>query len=166
MLEQLLDQLDELKTRFGPSEYHAVEQILTRLTRQKFKDTDSLIRYHELLLFLNAYPGNVRIRRLSDSQLTSFSKRIEALRQAEIDLSVFDNPEVSGIAGTSVVDTFTYSIVSWLLKRHPNQVKFDWDWFDDSNRLAETWPRFMPLLDEDAAVEANVPYQEIGRAHV
>ncbi|HEV7683744.1 MAG TPA: hypothetical protein VGO68_16570 [Pyrinomonadaceae bacterium] len=160
MLEQLLDQLDELKNRFGSSEYRAVEQILKRLTHQKFKDIDSLIHYHELLLFLNAYPGNARIRQLAGSQLQSFSNRVEALRNAEVNLAAFDNPEVSGIAGTYVVDTFTYSIVSWLLRRHPGQVKFDWDWFDDSNRLAETWPRFMPLLDEDAFVEANVPYQD------
>ena len=40
----------------------------------------------------------------------------------------------------------------------------DWDWFEDENRLAETWPRFMPLLEEDAAVEANVPYREWLRA--
>lgn len=160
MLDQLLDQLDELKNRFGASEYRDVERILTRLSRQKFKDIDSLIRYHELLLFLNAYPGNARVRRLSASQLRSFSARVDALREAEINLSALDDPEVSGIAGTAVVDTFTYYIVRWLLKRHPTQVAFDWYWFDDSNRLAETWPRFMPLLDEDAAVEANVPYQE------
>jgi hypothetical protein len=160
MLEQLLDQLDGLKNQFTPSQYRNVERILTRLARQKFKDVDSLIRYHELLLFLNAYPGNAHVRRLSESQLRSISGRVEALREAEIDLSALDDPEVSGIAGTAVVDTFTYYIVRWLLKRHPAQVAFDWDWFDDSNRLAEAWPRFMPLLDEDAAMEANVPYQE------
>ena len=53
------------------------------------------------------------------------------LREAEADLSAFDNPEVSGIAGTAVTDTFTYYIVRWLLERHPAQVKFDWDWFED-----------------------------------
>jgi hypothetical protein len=160
MSEQLLDQLDELKIQFGSREYRAIERILKRLARQHFKNINSLIRYHELLLFLNAYPGNVGFRQLAQAQLRSFSKRVEALRETEIDLSEFDNPEVSGVAGTAVVDTFTYYIVRWLLKRHPGQIKFDWDWFDDSNRLAEAWPRFMPLLNEDAAVEANVLYQD------
>ena len=36
----------------------------------------------------------------------------------------------------------------------------DWEWFEDENRLAETWPRFMPLLEEDAWIEANVPYRK------
>jgi hypothetical protein len=154
----LLDQLDELKGRFGLGEHHRIERILTCLSRQKLDAVETLVRYHEILLFLVAYPQSSRARQLAESQLRNFGKRVAALRAAEIDLSAFDDPEISGVAGTAVVDTFTYYIVRWLLRRHPAQIAFDWDWFDDSNRLAETWPRFMPLLDEDALVEANVPY--------
>ena len=157
-INRLLDQLDALKNRFGSRESPSVERLLTRLSRQKISDIDSLIRFHEILLFLSAYPSNARVRQLAESQLRSFARRVATLREAEADLSALDDPEISGIAGTAVVDTFTYHIVRWLLRRHPAQVRFDWDWFDDTNRLAETWPRFMPLLDEDAFVEANVPY--------
>ena len=160
----LLDQLDELKSRFGSRERGAIERILSRVSQKKIGDVETLIRFHEILLFLSAYPQGARVRQLAESQLRSFSKRLTALSEAEVDLSAFDNPEISGIAGTSVVDTFTFYIVRWLLKRHPAQVAFDWDWFNDENRLAETWPRFMPLLDEDAFVEANVPYPEWLRA--
>jgi hypothetical protein len=160
MPDQLLDQLDELKIRFGAREYRNLERILNRLSRQDIADLEALIRYHEILLFLIAYPQNARVRRLAESQLQNFGNRIENLRKAEADLSAFDNPEVSGVAGTAVIDTFTYYIVRWLINRHSSQVTFDWDWFTDENRVGETWPRFMPLLDEDALVEANVPYQD------
>ena len=163
-INRLLDQLDELKSRFGAREFRTVERLLVRLDRQKFEDVEALVRFHEILLFLTAYPQGARVRQLAESQLRSFSKRVTALSDAEVDLSAFDNPEISGIAGTAVVDTFTYYIVRWLLKLHPAQIAFDWDWFNDENRLAETWPRFMPLLDEDAFVEANVPYPEWLRA--
>jgi len=163
-INRFLDQLDALKGRFGSLEHNTVPRVLTRLSRQKISDVEILIRYHEILLFLSAYPQTARVRQLAESQLRSFGKRVAALREAEVDLSALDNPEVSGIDGWSVVDAFTYYIVRWLLQRHPSQIKFDWDWFDDSNRLAETWPRFMPLLDEDAFVEANVPYEEWLRA--
>ena len=158
-IKRLLDQLDQVKTRFGSREYVTVERILTRLSQRELTDAETLIRFHELLLFLCAYPQNAPIRRLAEAQLRSFVKRVDALRDAEGELPALDDPEVSGIAGTKIIDTFTYYIVRWLLQRHPAQVAFAWDWFDDSNRLAETWPRFMPLLDEDALVEANVPYQ-------
>jgi hypothetical protein len=163
-LNRLLDLLNELKSRFGSRESRTIERLLVRLARQKIEDLEVLIRFHEILLFLCAYPQGARVRQLAEIQLRSFSKRIEALSEADADLSAFDDPEISGIAGTAVVDTFTFYIVRWLLKRHPNQIAFDWDWFNDENRLAETWPRFMPLLDEDGFVEANVPYQEWLRA--
>jgi hypothetical protein len=163
-LNHLLDQLDKAKSRFGSRESRTIERLLVRLARQKIEDLEVLIRFHEILLFLVAYPQGARVRQLAESQLRNFRQRVTTLREAEVDLSAFDNPEISGIAGTSVVDTFTYDIVRWLLKRHPAQIAFDWDWFNDENRLAETWPRFMPLLDEDGFVEANVPYPEWLRA--
>ena len=49
----------------------------------------------------------------------AFRKRIEALRDAEVDLDSLEHPEVSGIAGLSVTDTFSFFIVRWLLKSHP-----------------------------------------------
>src|ERR1043166_1500878 len=160
----LLDQLDDLKNHFGSGETDKLERILIRVSRRKITEVADLIRFHEILLFLSAYPQSARVRQLAAAELRSFDKRIAALRDAEVDLSAFDDPEVSGVAGTAVVDTFTYYIVRWLLNKHPSQIGFDWDWFDDSNRLAETWPRFMPLLDEDGFVEANVPYPEWLRA--
>ena len=158
-INQLLDQLDELKNSFGSSESRSVEQVLARIARQKINDAETLIRLHEILLFLCAYPQSAPVRQLAESLLKSFAKRVAALHEADADLSPLEAPEVSGIAATSVTDTFSYYIVRWLLSRHASQIKFDWDWFDDENRLAEAWPRFMPLLEEDAFVEANVPYQ-------
>ncbi|MBC8031926.1 MAG: hypothetical protein H7Z16_17720 [Pyrinomonadaceae bacterium] len=158
-LNRLLDQLDDLKSRFGsPPQPIAVQTVLSRLSRLNFKDAEALIRFHELLLFISAYPQSARARHLAESILKSFSKRVDALRAAEADLSSLESPEVSGIAGTSVSDTFTFPIVRWLAKRHPSRITLDWEWFEDENRLSETWPRFMPLLEEDAFVEANVPY--------
>jgi hypothetical protein len=163
-INRLLDQLDELKREFGGRQAGRVEGILSQLARQKFNDAESLIRFHEILLFIRAYPQSPGILRKAEAILVTFADRVKALRDAGIDVSPLDNPEVSGIAGTSVIDTFTYNIVRWLWKRHPSEVKFYWDWFEDENRLAATWPRFMPLLEEDGFVEANVPYVEWLRA--
>lgn len=157
-IRKLLDQLDDLKTRFGSPRLRALESVLTRLARQRFKEPEALIRFHELLLFVRAYPQSARVRNLADKLLKGFAQRVAALQDAEVDLTPLETPEVSGIAGTFVTDTFTYPIVRWLTKRHPARLKLDWEWFEDENRLSETWPRLMPLLDEDAFVEANVPY--------
>lgn len=159
-LELLLDRLDETKRGFGPREAGKIHALLRRLSRRRFADTESLIRYHEILLFLRAYPHSARVLQLTKQQLAAFRERVEKLESSGADMSAFADPAVSGIAGTSVTDTFTYDIVRWLAQSHPTQVKFDWDWFEDDYRIAESWPRFMPLLEEDAFVEANVPYVE------
>ena len=160
----LLDQLDELKNQFAPEHARRVERLINQLAHTVFNDTDSLIRYHEILLFLRAYPYDASIVRLAENELRRFESRVSSLSDREIDIAALQHPEVSGIAGTSVTDTFGFYIVRWLLQRHPKQVALDWEWFEDENRLAATWPRFMPLLEEDGQVEANVPYREWLRA--
>jgi hypothetical protein len=155
-----LNQLDKLKTDFGPKQAKRVEALLARLSRRNFRDPDELLRFHELLLFLRAYPHNATVARKAEAQLRTFPHRISLLREQDIDLTSLELPEASGIAGMSVTDTFSYYIVRWLARTHPAQVALDWEWFEDENRLAQTWPRFIPFLEEDAAVEANVPYRE------
>jgi hypothetical protein len=158
---RLLDQLDELKSRFGSREHQSLERILSRLARLTLGDAETLIRLHETLLFLCAYPQSAPVRQLAEALLKSFAKRVDTLRDADAELDVLEHPEVSGIAGMAVSDTFGYYIVRWLAKsrRQQDRLALDWEWFEDENRLAETWPRFMPLLAEDSFVEANVPYQ-------
>lgn len=163
-VKRLQDQLQEAQRRFGPGDEKRVEDLLVRLSKCLFADAEALIRFHESLLFLRAYPHSPRILRLVERELSSFSERVELLETSGADTSAFLDPDISGITHTAVIDTFSYHIVRWLWKRHPAQVKFDWDWFEDENRLAATWPRFMPLLEEDAFVEANVPYVEWLRA--
>jgi hypothetical protein len=155
-----LNQLDKLKTKFGPKQAKRVEILLKHLARRTFRDVEELLRLHELLLFVRAYPHNATVARLAEAQLRAFPQRISLLRERDVDLTPLELPEVSGIAGMSVTDTFGYYIVRWLCRTYPAQITLDWDWFESENRLAETWPRFMPLLEEDASVEANVPYRE------
>jgi hypothetical protein len=156
---QLLDELDALKSRFHSREHRRIERLLIRLSRLNLTEAEALLRYHEILLFLRAYPQTQGTLRIVDRELGNFAKRVNKLEATGEDLSVLEHPEASGIAGMSVTDTFTYPIVRWLVRQQPGRVTLDWDWFEDENRLSETWLRFMPLLEEDAFVEANVPYQ-------
>ena len=163
-IQRLLDQLDEAKRQFAPRSANQTVQLLRRLAKVTIDDPQTLIRFHEILLFISAYPQSAPVREQAQSILNRFGERVTSLRDADVDLSLLETPEVSGIADTVVSDTFTYPIVSWLVRKQPRRVELDWEWFEDENRLAETWPRFMPLLEEDASVEANVPYQRWLRA--
>jgi hypothetical protein len=58
-----------------------------------------------------------------------------------------------------VTSNFSYAIARWLVTNHPGQVSIDWDWFEEEDRFGTTMPRFLPLLEEEAMVEAHVPYR-------
>ncbi len=161
---QLLHQLERFKLTFDSRSAKQIERLLTRIERASTTDADTLISLHELLLFLRAYPQSAAIVNKTESLLRGFARRVREATDREEDLSSLDHPEMSGIAGRDVVDTFSYYVVSGLVARYPRQTEFYWKWFEDENRLCETWPRFMPLLEEDAYVEANIPYRSWLRA--
>ncbi len=158
-ISKLLGRLEAAKRLFGHKEISGLEKTFKLLAHRRISVPEELIRFHESLLFFRAYPPTAGVLREVESSLLTFRERVEALRKSGRDLSPLAPPEVSGIAGTSVTDTFSYYTVCWLRRRYPSQIALDWEWFEDENRLAATWPRFLPLLEEDAYVEANVPYK-------
>lgn len=156
---QLLHKLDRLKLTFSAGSGTQIERLLKRLEPVSVTDAESLIALHELLLFLRAYPQSSGIVSETESLLRKFADRLQEAEAQDEDLSSLDHPELSGISGRAVADTFSYYIVRGLVARYPQLVEFYWEWFEDENRLGQTWPRFMPLLEEDAFVEANIPYR-------
>jgi hypothetical protein len=55
-LDRLLSQLEASRYRFGRREAAHVVKLLKRLAIARFPDPSSLIRFHEALLFLRAFP--------------------------------------------------------------------------------------------------------------
>ena len=123
-------------------------------------DPSTLIRFHEALLFLRAYPHSRRVRDLAESQLRTIAQRVRVLERAEADLSEFDAPEVAGIAGTTIGTDYSFDVVRFLARRFPRQLRIAWDAGVAEDRMRATWPEFLPLLEEEALADANVPYLE------
>jgi hypothetical protein len=162
-LGSLLAELEELKRRFGDDEAKIL-RALRVLSKSKFTDAGELIHFHEALLFLRAYPPSAGVLKQVEAILKTFEQRVSQLRRSDVDLSPLDDPEVSGITGTSATSNFSYAIVCWLAAKHPAQLSIDWDWFEEEERFGATMPRFLPLLEEEAIVEAHVPYRDYLRA--
>jgi len=158
-----ITQLDELKRSFG-SDHEKLRRILNGLSGARITDAESLIHLHEALLFLRAYPPSSKLLGQVEKALGQLPKQIPHLLDADVDLSPLDAPEVSGIARTSVTSNFSYAIVRWLVATYPPQLSIDWDWFEEEDRFGATMPRFLPLLEDDAMVEAHVPFRDWLRA--
>jgi hypothetical protein len=163
-IENLLTELEEAKRRFDEKGQAQITRCLEKLSCSLFQDAASLVRFHEILLFIRAYPPNETILKQTEGLLESFIERVERLRAAGAQMSPFDDAEVSGIVGTIVSAAFSYKIAQWFVKHLPRKIEVDWEAYTKKERLGAVLPRLLPLLDEDSSVEANVPYLDWLRA--
>ena len=56
MSTDLLDRLDAWKSRYGSPDTRELQDLLERIAVERFASAPELIRLHETLLFLRAYP--------------------------------------------------------------------------------------------------------------
>jgi len=158
--ERLLSELENSRYRFGRAESARILKLLQKARTAHFDDVASLIRFHEALLVLRAFPPSPAVLRACVQLLYSFWKRVDRLREKGADMDDFDPLEVSGIAGTVMQDSIGFDLARWLVQRMPGKVEIAWDDFDDERAMGAVWPRFLPLLNEDAAVEAEIPWRK------
>jgi hypothetical protein len=155
-LERLLARLEACRTK--RPDFGETAHLLRSFESRRIGDPESLIRFHEAVLFLRAYPHDRPIMESAERLLSRFGKRVEALVRSGADLAAFDRPEVSGIAGTEISTDYSFDVVRWLAPRFPRSVRLDWERDGREDRLRALFPRFLPLLDEEALEDANVPY--------
>jgi hypothetical protein len=162
-----LSELEACRYRFGLHEAARVVKSVKALDAARFDDSASLIRFHEALLFLRAFPQGPSVVHTTERILNKFHTKIEALRKAGADTSSaamddddFDTYEFSGIAGTQMEDTLSFDVARWLVKRMPGKVEIAWENYEPGRELGTTGPRFIPLLEDDANVEADTPWRQ------
>ncbi len=165
-VDQLLNQLEAAKSRFDTGHAAAVAKLLSQLSKPPITDPHQLIRFHECLLFLRAFPHAASQIPRVENLLNTFYRRVENLRNRNADMSLFDDFDTSGIDGTIMQDTLSLDVAQWLVSRIPKNVEKNveiawddyWDDYQAERARGSTWPRFIPLLEEDADVEANIPW--------
>jgi hypothetical protein len=158
----LLTQLEAAKNRFELGQAALITKLLSQLSKLQLNDPRQVIRFHESLLFLRAFPHAPSLVPRVERLLNTFHQRVEKLHALHADMSLFDDFDTSGIAGTTMQDTLSFDVAQWLARRIPRNVEIAWNdhWEDYQAERARgnTWPRFIPLLEEDADVEANIPW--------
>jgi hypothetical protein len=162
-LATLVSQLEQARTQIGLIPAKKLEQKFLRLFSAADrapvgKDAESLIRFHDLLLFLRAFPPTVAVLRRADLLLAKIEAKVKTVLAAGADPDLFTPEEVAGIAGTVVEATFSYPVALWLVQHYPREISIQWDGYERDTQRGLIWPRFMPLLEEDSLIEAYVPF--------
>lgn len=157
-LDEALGRLEAARTARDASTVARLPSLIRGLARRRYSDAASLIRLHEALLFLRAYPHSPEVLRESEAALHRFGRLVRRFRDSGADMEDFEAPEISGIAGTGLTAGFSYETARRLCRRHP-RVDIDWD-YTDTHHMGRVLPRFLPLIREDTLVEPHVPYRD------
>jgi hypothetical protein len=156
----MLRKVEAARELRGPGCGAQVERVLAQLKDRTWTDASTLIRLHDALLFLRAFPQSPEVAAAADRLLTGLAKDVIRLRDSGANMDEFDSEAVSGIAGTRLTDTFTYEVARWLAQRYPHQVQADWEKNEDEQYrpMSAVLPGFVPLLADDCFVEADTPF--------
>ncbi len=145
-----LDSLATQKGQFTRASEKTTAQLLHQFSTTRFPHAADLIRFHEIVLFLRAYPQSLRVLRLADHILFSFPDRLSRLN-----LDLFEDPEVSGIAGTGLSTNFSYEIAKSLVDRHRRAISIDWENYEHADRLGSVLPALIPQSREDFSISPH-----------
>jgi hypothetical protein len=138
----LLRLLEVSRDDYSPGAAARKRGWLRALGRARLATPAAVLRFHEHLCFLRAYPDDARVLAAAEGLLKAFAARSD-LRRHRAALAG------SGIAGTDLPDRFFWPMARWLALRWPAQLEIDWDSVDDEGALAAA----LPLLVTPA--EAN-----------
>ena len=153
-----LHELEAMKRSYGPGCAQKCERLLAHMRRVRIDDVESLIRFHDALLFLRAFPHSEAVARLADDLLASLEPQVARLLNGLSAADAFDSEAVSGIVGTTVTNSWTLELARRLAERHPKDVGADVNIDDRYRQLATILPNCIPLLADDSYVEADTPY--------
>ena len=148
-----LRELERVRDAFAPGDGARKLELLDRLDRARLGTPAEVLRFHECLCFLRAYPDDAQVLARVDRILEGFEHRRDLRRFAR---KLLD----TGIAGTDLYYSFYWPMARWLVERWPDRITVDWEMFEKSDRLKDLLSLLVtysetPALDlEDFSVQA------------
>jgi hypothetical protein len=132
-----LRRLERITTTFGGDAASRKRALLEELEHAALPDARSVLRLHESLCFLAAFPDDASTLRVVERLLRSFDRRsdLRRLREALAD---------TGLAGTPIRYAFYWATARWLARRWPDRLQLDWPAFEPAG--VERLERLLPLL--------------------
>lgn len=152
-----LTSLEQVKSSYGDGRADAKLALLARLERSRLATARAVLRLHEALCFLLAYPDDARVHAQVERMLQSFHRRADLRRHRA---ALAD----SGIAGTAIHYRFFWSSASWLARRWPDRLVLDRGDPEPAQRIRAALPLLVTPAEAAWLREARVPaFQALDR---
>jgi hypothetical protein len=138
-----IEQLKYLSTRFGAPFTGQKEKLLAQLTQMKAVDVKVINAYHEVLLFLKAYPENRILLRFTEQELKKLDESVNLLSEPKKEKLVR-----SGISHSETRANFSFTLCKWLVKTYPGKIKL-FSLEGDSEWATELLKLVLPKTDSE-----------------
>jgi len=123
-------------------------RLLRALHQGSLRNPDEIIRLHDLLCFMRAYPDNEPVLKQVERMLGDFHSRKDLTRHQR---ALAD----TGIAGTTIHFRFYWQTALWLFERWPDALSIDWAEWENLPALDGLW--FLLLPDPAAEALESLP---------
>lgn len=131
-LDEIIETLLARRRRFGRGPARERLRLLGRAAKLPIAPARTLRAYHDLLLFLVAYPDDRAVR----------DRAVAELRRCAVAARDMGRLDDSGIANTSLSCTYSIETLTWLAERFGRAVAIDWE----DGALGGALDRFLPVL--------------------
>lgn len=149
----LLQRLERVIDQYGAGAASRKLELIRDLRRRRLPRSAEVLRLHEALCFLRAFPDSRDVRALVDASLREFPARADLRRHRS---SLAD----SGIAGTPIDFSFFWVTASWLAGRWPERLSIDWPSFEKHDRLQSILHLLVPFSETPALDELDFETEE------
>lgn len=129
---KLLTVLNSSKIVFHSEQRDSKTAILAALSEREITNPKELVVYHDLLLFIRAYPDDQQILDFTEQELQRFADRVKDYTKRTKDKSA-EKLIDSGIVNTSLSHTFGYEVAQALHRWYPETVEIDWDYYNEED---------------------------------
>jgi hypothetical protein len=139
----LLRTLEVRAREYGPGRAEVKLALLRALARRRLDTPREVLRLHEVLCSLRAYPDDREVRLLVDRLLDGFDRRGDLRRHRA---ALAD----TGIAGTRIHYRFYWPMARWLASRWPDRLRLDREDPASGERLRRALPLLVTRVEADA----------------
>ena len=139
----LLKELEGRRSFYGGGIAGRRIDILRRLGTAHLANARQVLRLHESLVFLRAYPDNAEVLVQVEAMLHDFSERADLIEHRD---ALAD----SGVAGTDIYYRFYWVTARWLARHWPERLTIDWGEFDNRDQLVALLDLLLPYAENVA----------------
>ncbi len=122
----IVGELIQIRTKYGGEPRGQRRRLLRAASRCPIDDATDLVRYHELLLFLCAFPDDRQMLRLAVGELkrVGVAARAMTVHGRRTDTRILAD---SGIAGTVTHCRFSVRLATWLAEHYHRDSEIAWE---------------------------------------